>query len=257
LTEVPLSDAPQALDRLEAAELLLPDDAAPPPMRNADVPQRKLPAWHFDSVAAARALARQFGTQDLAAFGVADTPLAVGAAGALLGYAGATQLAALAHVRSLEVVTSSEFVALDPATRRNLEITTTLAGESSPTLHSLLDACGTAAGSRLLRAWLTQPLRDAGRAAERHAAIDALVADGRARIALAGRLRHTSDIERIAARIALMSARPRELGRTARHAGRASRVARLRWPRCPRRCCARTPPRSTSTRRGVPCSPAR
>ena len=212
LTEVPLSDAPQALDRLEAAELLLPDDAAPPPMRNADVPQRKLPAWHFDSVAAARALARQFGTQDLAAFGVADTPLAVGAAGALLGYAGATQLAALAHVRSLEVVTSSDFVALDPATRRNLEITTTLAGESSPTLHSLLDACGTAAGSRLLRAWLTQPLRDAGRAAERHAAIDALVADGRARIALAGRLRHTSDIERIAARIALMSARPRELG---------------------------------------------
>ena len=90
-----------------------------------------------------RALAKHFGTRDLAAFGVEDRDLGIGAAGALLGYAAATQQAALAHVRSLAVETASEFLALDAATRRNLEITETLRGEPAPTLLSLLDACGT------------------------------------------------------------------------------------------------------------------
>ena len=93
-----------------------------------------------------------------------------------LHYAQATQQAALAHVRSLVVEQTGEYVALDAATRRNLEITETLRGEPSPTLLSLLDGCATAAGSRLLRRWLSQPLRARDVASSRHAAIAELAA---------------------------------------------------------------------------------
>ena len=139
LTEVPTSDTGGALERLDVAELLVPDGAR---ASHADggVPTRALPAWQFDAAAATRALAKHFGTRDLAAFGVEDRDLAIGAAGALLGYAAATQQSALAHVRTLAVETASEYLALDAATRRNLEITETLRGEPAPTLLSLLDA---------------------------------------------------------------------------------------------------------------------
>ncbi len=171
--------------------------------------------------AATRALAKHFGTRDLAAFGIEDRDLATGAAGALLAYAAATQQSALAHVRSLTVEAPSEYVALDAATRRNLEITATLRGEPAPTLLSLLDACGTPAGSRLLRHWLTHPLRAQDAAAARHAAIAVWVDDRAARLRLAQELARTADVERIAARIALASARPRDL------AGLRDTLARL------------------------------
>src|SRR5205823_7153340 len=97
-------------------------------LRGVAPPTRTLPAWHFDHSGAERALAKQFGTRDLSPFGAADVPLGVGAAGALLVYASATQQSSLAHVREMSVETASEFVALDPAARRNLEITATLSG---------------------------------------------------------------------------------------------------------------------------------
>ncbi len=210
LTEVPTADTGAALEQLDVAELLLPD-GSPLPARGERLPTRLVPAWNFDTAAAVRALARHFGTQDLAAFGIEDRDLALGAAGALFGYAAATQQSSLSHVRSLSVETTGEYLALDAATRRNLEITTTLRGEPAPTLLSLLDACATAAGSRLLRHWLTHPLRAQERAAARHAAVTAWVDDPAARQALAGELKRTVDVERIAARIALLSARPRDL----------------------------------------------
>jgi DNA mismatch repair protein MutS len=210
LTEVPAAETAAALERLDVAELLVPD-GMPSPMRGDGLPTRALPAWQFDAAAATRALAKHFGTRDLAAFGVEDRDLATGAAGALFSYAAATQQSALAHVRSLAVEAPSEYIALDAATRRNLEITATLRGEPAPTLLSLLDACGTPAGSRLLRHWLTHPLRAQGAAAARHAAIAAWVDDHAARLALAQELARTADVERIAARIALSSARPRDL----------------------------------------------
>ncbi len=210
LAEVPAADTATALERLDVAELLLPD-GMPSPMRGESVPTRALPAWQFDAAAATRALAKHFGTRDLAAFGVEDRDLATGAAGALFSYAAATQQSALAHVRSLAVEAPSEYIALDAATRRNLEITVTLRGDPTPTLLSLLDACGTPAGSRLLRHWLTHPLRAQGAAAARHAAIAAWVDDRATRLAVAQELARTADVERIAARIALSSARPRDL----------------------------------------------
>ena len=244
LTEVPAAETAAALERLDVAELLVPD-GVPVPVRGDGVPTRALPAWQFDAAAATRALAKHFGTRDLAAFGVEDRDLATGAAGALLSYAAATQQSALAHVRSLAVEAASEYIALDAATRRNLEITATLRGEPAPTLLSLLDACGTPAGSRLLRHWLTHPLRAQGAAAARHAAIAAWVDDRAARLAVAQELARTADVERIAARIALASARPRDLAglrdtlarlpanrqRAGAHRRAARRVARhRRWP---------------------------
>jgi DNA mismatch repair protein MutS len=221
LTEVPLTEAAGVLERIGPAELLLPDEAPVPALRGGMPPVRSLAAWKFDTAAAAKALAKQLGTFDLAAYGVAETPLAVAAAGALLDYAGTTQMSALAHIRALTVETASEFVSLDPASRRNLEITATLSGDVAPTLFSLLDGCATAAGSRLLRMWLTQPLRSQARASARHDATDALRADGPAARALVAGLRKTIDIERVVGRIALRNARPRDL------AGLRDTLARL------------------------------
>ena len=211
LTEIPIGAAAGTLERIEPAELLIQEDRSAPTLRGVPPPTRALSPWQFDLARAERLLAEHFETRDLAAFGVDDYPLAVGAAGALFAYARATQQTALAHVRSLGVESGSEFIALDPATRRNLELTVTLAGEAQPTLLSLLDHCGTVAGSRLLRYWITHPLRAQDRAAARHSAIATLLEHPSTARALGERLKSTSDVERIASRIALGTARPREL----------------------------------------------
>jgi len=211
LSETRLPDALATLERIEPAELLLPDDAAAPELRGRTIASRSLPAWHFDRSTAEKSLARQLGTRDLAAHGASEVPLAVAAAGALVAYAGATQQAALTHVREIRVEHRGEFLALDPASRRNLEIAATLGGEPAPTLLSMLDLCATAAGSRRLRQWLVQPLADASRAATRHDATEALIEQAAMRASIAERLERTADVERIGSRIALLTARPRDL----------------------------------------------
>ncbi len=209
VTDVPLAEVPATLDRLAPNELIHPDGQTL--ARRDNTPARALPPWQFDADAATRRLCEQFGTQDLSAFGAVDAPLGITAAGALLQYAQGTQQAALAHVRSLHVERSTDHLALDAATRRNLEITATLRGESAPTLLSLLDRCTTAGGSRLLRSWLANPLRRQESAALRHAAVAELAAYGDLPARIGSALRQTVDIERIVARIALASARPRDL----------------------------------------------
>jgi DNA mismatch repair protein MutS len=211
LTDVATSECAATLERVDPAEVLLPEDTAAPAWRGRAPPTHALPAWRFDAAQGERSLTRQLGTLDLAGFGAAAAPLAVRAAGALVEYASATQQAELAHVCALHVESPSEFIALDGATRRNLEITQTLAGEPEPTLLSLLDECASAPGSRLLRQWLLNPLRSQSRASERLDAIDALRADAATTRALGAQLRRSVDIERIVARIALGSARPRDL----------------------------------------------
>ena len=105
-------------------------------------------------------LAQQFGSRDLAGFGVADLRLAIAAAGALLDYIQTTQRTALPHIQAIHAERDSDFVQLDAATRRNLELTETLRGEAAPTLLSVLDTTATGMGTRLLRHWLHHPLRD-------------------------------------------------------------------------------------------------
>ncbi|SMB28475.1 methyl-directed mismatch repair protein [Sterolibacterium denitrificans] len=215
---------PAQFERLHPAEVLMPDGLRSEPTgfehaRGAAV--RRLPDWHFDAAAAAHLLAEHFGTRDLAAFlpedaGISEGfALGLGAAGALFQYAHATQRQALVHVTALKVETAGEYLRLDAATRRNLEISETLRGEPAPTLLSLLDGCATSMGSRWLRHCLHHPLADQQLAAARHEAVGELLEMGSGggagdSNALHDGLRQVSDIERITARIALKSARPRD-----------------------------------------------
>jgi len=209
IAEIPADDLSSLLDRVAPSELLHAEGTAL--TLHAGTPARALPPWQFDAEAATRRLCEQFGTRDLTGFGADEAPLGVAAAGALLQYARSTQQAALSHVRTLRVEQTGSQLLLDSATRRNLEITATLRGEPAPTLLSLLDTCTTAAGSRLLRQWLTQPLRAQGAAAARHVSIAEIGNDAPCAPRIAAELRHSVDVERIASRIALGSARPRDL----------------------------------------------
>jgi DNA mismatch repair protein MutS len=168
----------------------------------------RLPPWQFDIESGRKKLLKQLGAGTLAGFGVEDLSLAIGACGALLEYAAKTQGQALAHVTAVTAERAGEYVRLDAATRRNLELTETLRGEPAPTLFSLLDECATGMGSRLLRHWLHHPLRERSALVARHEAVACLE---KHRTDLHAVLRRVSDVERIAARLALKSVRPREL----------------------------------------------
>ncbi len=198
------------LDRLQAAEIVVADGAPTLPPSNAVI--RRMADWQFDLGTAVKLLTRQFGTRDLAGFGVDGMDAAICAAGALLQYVQQTQRAvdasALPHVTGLIVEQANASIRMDAATRRNLEITETIRGESSPTLFSILNTTATVMGARHLREWLHQPLRDREAIQSRHAATLALAPYAKAIHAIIG---EWADIERIVTRVALRSARPRDL----------------------------------------------
>jgi len=158
------------LARVRPAEILAPDDFM---LEGAPCAVRRLAPWQFDAAAAQTRLAQQFGSRDLAGFGVAGLPLAIAAAGALLDYIQTTQRTALPHIQAIRAERDSDYVQLDAATRRNLELTETLRGEAAPTLLSVLDTTATGMGTRLLRHWLHHPLRDREILARRRDAIGA------------------------------------------------------------------------------------
>ncbi|MBU1690002.1 MAG: DNA mismatch repair protein MutS [Gammaproteobacteria bacterium] len=201
------------LERLKPAEILLPEDYAHAALENLKCTRRTLPPWQFDYDSALQRLCRQFATLDLQGFGCHDLHCAIEAAGALLEYAKSTQCGALPHIRGLQVERENGYVLLDAAARRNLEISETLRGEPAPTLFSLLDTTAGSMGSRLLRHWLHHPLRDRAELRARLDAITRLIGEsGAPAYAQAHQgLKHIADIERITARIALRSARPRDL----------------------------------------------
>jgi DNA mismatch repair protein MutS len=213
--ELGLSECTQAelggwLARLSPAEVLVDREQLAPELqaapRFAVTPQG---AWQFDSALGQRKLCEQLQVASLAGYNAQGLHAAHAAAAVLLVYAERTQGRALAHVRRLDVQVASELLDLPPTTQRNLELTQTLRGEAQPTLLSLLDTCRTGMGSRALRHWLLNPLRERSVAQQRHDAIACLLdADN---VALREALRGTSDVERITARIALRQVRPREL----------------------------------------------
>ncbi len=216
LAEVAPEQVAAALERIRPSETLIADTVTD--MRATfGVAQlaatTRVPAWHFDVGSGTARLREQLDVASLDGFGGESLTCACGAAGALLLYAAATQGQQLRHVRSLKVEYESEYIGLDPATRRNLELTETLRGTESPTLCSLLDTCCTTMGSRLLRHWLHHPPRDASIARTRQQAIGALLdaPSSTGLDALRTALRKISDIERITGRLALLSARPRDL----------------------------------------------
>ncbi|MBN8765247.1 MAG: DNA mismatch repair protein MutS [Thiobacillus sp.] len=196
------------LARVRPAEILAPDDFV---LAETACAVRRLAPWQFDTLGAQTRLAQQFGSRDLIGFGVADLPRAIAAAGALLDYIQSTQRTALPHIQSIRAERDSDFVQLDAATRRNLELTETLRGEAAPTLLSVLDTTATGMGTRLLRHWLHHPLRDRETLAKRRDAIGTLAGLPDIAAALHQSLKACADVERISGRIALKNARPRDL----------------------------------------------
>jgi DNA mismatch repair protein MutS len=211
LSEVAGAEALAAeLARLAPAETLVGEDVAWPKVVAALPGLRKRGPWHFDAATATREMSRFFGTRDLSGFGVADMPLAIAAAGALLGYVEETQKSALPHIAGLAIENASDTIALDAATRRNLEIDTNASGRAEHTLLGVVDRTITPMGARLLRRWLHRPLRDRAVVVARRGAVGALI-DARRFESLREILRGVGDLERILARVALRSARPRDL----------------------------------------------
>lgn len=198
------------LARLSAAEILLPDHKSAPDINLPQANITRLNHWQFATDSGFDLITRYFGSQDLQGFGLnlEEHAAAIGAAGALLNYIRLTQSQLPAHLDSLSLETESQYIGMDAATRRNLELTATLGGKKSPTLFSVADRCAGNMGSRLLAQWLHHPLRSRSHILQRQAAVAALRGDY-ARVQ--GRLKNVADLERIAARIAVGSARPRDL----------------------------------------------
>lgn len=211
LTQVSqLDDLYGVLQRLNPAELLYSEDHQLPDTIIKAKGARRRPLWEFDLASSERALCQQFGTRDLQSFGVTDAPVALMAAGCLMQYVKDTQRSALPHLRSIALERSQDHIVLDAATRRNLELTQRLNGQFEQTLASVLDQCQTAMGSRLLKRWIHAPLRDQALVTQRHQAVAELQQYW---LELQPQLKQIGDIERIVARLALRSARPRDFAR--------------------------------------------
>lgn len=200
----------QECERIAAAEILYTDDLNQEMLSGLECKLTTLPNWHFDFIHAKKSLQDQLGVANLSGFGAEQATAAITAAGALLRYVQATQGNNLRHINSLLLESVDEFIGLDAITRRNLELTETIRGQESPTLFSLLDHCKTSMGSRLLRHWLHHPSRAQQAAIERHQAIGTLIESDRCPTLIVA-LAEIPDIERITTRIALGSARPRDL----------------------------------------------
>ena len=211
------------IERLRPAELLVPEHSQPAGVTTFI---RERPPWHFDLQTATRSLCEQFQTRDLAGFGCADRALAISAAGCLLQYVRDTQKASLPHLRALRTEERGEAVLLDAATRRNLELSTSLADRPDCTLAAVLDRTATAMGGRELRRWLHRPLRDRRPVELRLQAIGALIDKG-LHGTLHDVLAHVGDVERGLGRIALKTARPRDLAQLREALARLPELQRL------------------------------
>jgi DNA mismatch repair protein MutS len=198
------------LERLRPAELIIDEDHAFGDTFADSVRLTRRPPWYFELDSSTRLLCNQFATRDLTGFGCADFPHGIAAAGALLQYVNDTQKASLPHLQSISVEQRDDAVIMDGPTRRNLELEESLSSHDQHTLAGIMDKCQTSMGSRLLRRWIQRPIRDPEVLKSRYQAIDALIGNS-AIDALQQTLGGIGDVERILARVALRSARPRDL----------------------------------------------
>ncbi len=201
------------LKRIAPAEILVSDDDASAGMDLRQFCRRvtPVPGWYFEPAAAQQLIADQYGDLELAGYrGTGGADAALACAGCVLRYAGDTQCAALIHLQPMRLDQPRECIILDAASRRNLELDTDLSGKREHSLLQVMDATANHMGARLLRRWIQRPIRDTKTLGLRHDAVECLVAD-RAYIRIAESLRAVGDLERILARVALTSARPRDL----------------------------------------------
>ncbi|BBP45425.1 DNA mismatch repair protein MutS [Thiosulfatimonas sediminis] len=202
------------LERIKPAEIILAQatdfSAALSQQLTKKSSVQQYPAWHFDSDTCRQNLCRHFATKDLVAFGCERAPASIAASGAILHYAQAMLQKNISHIRSLHTYQISDSLVLDAVSRRNLEIDSNLQGGSTHTLAALLDQTVTAMGSRLLKRWLNQPLSDQKILLARQDAIADLLEQAHL-TPLRSELKNIGDLERILGRVALGSARPRDL----------------------------------------------
>ena len=200
------------LYRLLPAELVTSDAILYPSVVTNHVSVRTCPAWEFDHLNAVNVLTKQFNTRDLSGFGCDGRFAATSAAGCLLTYVQGTQQTELPHIHSLRFVDRDDSVIIDPASRRNLELDTNIAGGADNTLFQVMNNTCTAMGARLLKRWISRPVRDREVRETRLDAI-AYLMDNYTYEVLQSPLQKIGDMERILARVALRSARPRDLAR--------------------------------------------
>ena len=205
------ADTMQAeLQRTSPVEILYPEDFQSMSLIENRSGLRRRPLWDFDLSTAKQQLNLQFATKDLIGFGVEKADKALRAAGCLLQYVKDTQKTSLPHIRSITKQSQDKFVILDAATRRNLEITENIAGGTDNTVAAILDKTQTAMGSRMLKRWLHTPIRDRLILSQRQNSIEELQEHY---LVIQPLLKQIGDIERILARLALRSARPRDFAR--------------------------------------------
>jgi len=200
------------LQRLNPVEILLSETLPDSEFFSARKGIKRRPIWEFDLDSALRLLNKQFGTRDLSGFGCDHLPVAISAAGCLLQYAKDTQRGDLPHIRSIIAENNSDSVSLDASSRRNLELDTNMTGGPENTLFEVLDTSATTMASRLLRRWLNRPLQHLPTLQARQQSIAALQHNYLYEV-LHGHLKQIGDMERILTRVALRSARPRDLTR--------------------------------------------
>lgn len=214
------------LQRIMPVEILYPEDFAYIRLLEPYKGLRRRPTWEFELVTAIKLLTKQFGTQDLKGFGVDKAIVALCAAGCLLQYAKETQRTALPHINAISLSQERDFIVIDVASRRNLELTQNLAGGTENTLASVLDYCSTPMGSRLLKRWIHQPLRHKQTLLNRQNAVKNLIQQERYSD-FKPLLQQIGDMERILVRIALRSARPRDLTRLRQALGQLPQIIQL------------------------------
>ena len=206
ITELDSQEALEAeLARINPAELLRDESIRELPGRSS----QSMPPWNFEFDTAKRILCEQFGTKDLSGFGCETLGDAIRAAGALLQYVQGTQRTALPHIIGIASELHSDALVMDAATRRNLEIDKSLSGNDAHTLAGVFDHCVTPMGSRLLRRWLNRPLRNQAVLTDRYDTIAAILNTDVT--AITATLKAIGDLERILSRVAMLSARPRDL----------------------------------------------
>jgi len=213
LVEVNTDEAfTSTLQRLAPAELLYCESFENTHLIEHIKGARRRPEWEFDLDTAQHLLCEQFGTKDLVGFGVDKAHAALVAAGCLMQYVKDTQRIALPHIRAITLEHNEHAVILDAATRKNLELTVNLSGGFENTLAQVLDKTATAMGSRLLKRRIHTPVRNKNELNSRLNAISAIL-DVQLYGELHDSLKEIGDIERVIARLALCTARPRDLTR--------------------------------------------
>lgn len=198
------------IERIKPAELLISEDNFLENLTTKAKSVKRRPPWEFELSSAQSLLCQQFKTHDLDGFGVSHLPLAICAAGCLLQYVKYTQRTALPHINAIKAEQKETTILMDAATRKNLELSTNLQGGHEHTLMWVLNNTATPMGSRLLQRWLHRPLRDQRTLTNRQHAIQAILTKD-VHADLYNTLRGIGDLERILARVALRSARPRDL----------------------------------------------